>query len=382
MTAIPLHLGDWATEIQRTTIPKFVKGAEDQTVRGTYFFNWLLQNGKIKKGESGTGFYWLLEIRLPDVRPLTNHNVMDFQPIEKHVEMRIGTRGYEATESMSMIDQEINKGPQALANLFQGKADGLRKAMKQNLQGECYKSGSSAGRTDRFEGLETGLVAGTCTVADKIAAPNGSYAGQVTDLANNGGFWSNTATITPNNASISSDYPDGQGDPQYDCNSPLLVNTGSDGWGTGSNNHGTNLFRAISQTQIWLKLLGAKAGEGLTVIDSHSFQRMRENQEAKMRLVQPAKSGMDIGLVGSAGSLYLDGMRIEPDFWCPVTTAYTFSMDQISLHSYFTEGLFRSKGPIEVPTMSFATVWALFVLGNIKYHSMKGFAKYYPYATS
>jgi len=91
---------------------------------------------------------------------------------------------------------------------------------------------------------------------------------------------------------------------------------------------------------------------------------------------------MDIGMVGSAGALYLDGMEIQPDFWCPPMTAYTFSMQNVSLHSWFEEGLFRSKGPIELPQMSFSTIWALFTLGNIKYKSMKGFAKYYPYASA
>lgn len=381
MTAIPLHLGDFAQEMARTTIPRFIKGAEDQTVRGSYFFNRLLQGGRIKKGESGTGLYWLLKIRLPTVTPLSNHTVMDFTPTEKHIEMRNGLRGYKTQESMSMIDQEINKGASALANLFQEKGNDLRAAMKQDLQGECYKSGSSAGRTDRYEGLETGLGSGTVTVADKIAVPNGAYAGQDTDLAVNGGFWSADLT-TPNNASLAKDWPDGSGDPQYDCNSPILVNTGSDAWGTGSNDHRVNLFRAISQTQIWLKLLGAQASDGLTVVDGWSFQGMRENQEAKMRLVQPAKSSMDIGMVGSGGALYLDGMEIQPDFWCPPMTAYTFSMQNVSLHSWFEEGLFRSKGPIELPQMSFSTIWALFTLGNIKYKSMRGAAKYYPYATS
>jgi len=382
MADIPLHMADLASELAITTLPQWLTAVEDRTMRGSYFFNRVLQGGRVSKGEAGAELIWDLKIRLPDVTPLTNHANLEYVPTEKHIQMRIGLRGYKATESMSMIDQEINKGRQAIVKLIKTKGSDLRKAMQQNLQGECYKSGSSAGRLDRYEGLETGLAEGTCTVADRVAAPNGSYANQDTDFRTHGGFWSNDMG-TPNNASLGYDWPDGQGDPDADCNSPILVNTGSDGWDTGSNDHRVNLFRAISQTQVWCKLLGASAAaDGLCVLDGWSFQGMRENQEAKMRLVQPARPNMDIGMVGADSALYLDGMEIQPDFWCPISTGYIFTMSKVYLHSWFSEGVFRSKGPIELPTMSFSTIWALFTLGNIRYDGMKGFAKLYPYAAS
>ncbi len=380
MADIPLHITDLAKELQVTTIPKWLKKVEDQTLRGSYFFNRLLQGGRVLKGESGPELIWPLKVRNPEVRPLQNHMNLEYAPTEKHIQMRLPWRGYEATESMSMLDQEINKGPQAIVKLINSKANDLRNAMQQNLQGECYKSGSTANRTDRFHGLETGLAEGTVTSADRIAAPNGSYAQQSTVLQANGGFWSNDMG-TPNNVSISTDWPDGSGDTDYDCNSPILINTSSTNWGTGSTDHRVNLFRAISQAQIWLKLLGSQnAPKGLCVIDGWSFQGLRENQEAKMRLQQPARSSTDIGLVGSDGAVYLDGLEIQPDFWCPHSTGYIFSMDRVSLHSLFSEGVFRSKGPVELATMAFSTIWALFVYGNIRFRGMKGFAKLYPYA--
>ncbi len=380
MADIPLHITDLAKELAVTTIPKWLKKVEDQTLRGSYFFNKLLDGGRVVKGESGSELVWNMKVRLPEVTPFANHGNIEYAPTEKHEIMRLPWRAYVATESMSMLDQEINKGPQAIVRLFNDKANDLRNAMQQNLQGECYKSGSSSGRTDRYHGLETGLDEGTVTSADRVAAPNGSYAQQSTVLQANGGFWSSDMG-TPNNVSIGTDWPDGNGDPDYDCNSPILINTSSTNWGTGSTDHRTNLFRAISQAQIWLKLLGSiNAPKGLCVLDGWSFQGLRESQEAKLRMIQPAKSNTDIGLVGSQGAVYLDGLEIQPDFWCPHSTGYIFSMDRVSLHSLFSEGVFRSKGPIELATMAFSTIWALFTTGNIRFRSMKGFAKLYPYA--
>jgi hypothetical protein len=382
MTAIPLTLADYANELVITTIPKWIRQVENQMLRASYFFDRILKAGRVIKGESGPELIWDLKIRLPEVTPWTNHADISFEPTNKHIQMRTGWRGYKCTEAMSMMDQEINKGDQAIVRLIQDKSNDLKAAMNQNLQGECYKSGSSAGRTDRYHGLETGLGAGTVTVADKIAAPSGTYANVSTVLAAQGGTWSDTLG-TPNNASLSNDWPDGSGDPDYDCNTPKLVNTGATAWDTGSNAHEDNLFRAISQTQAWLTTLGGADGKpDLCVMDGWSFQRMRENTEAKMRLQAPVPSSTDIGLVGADGRVYLDGLEIRPDFWCPITTAYMFNMSQVSIHSLFSEGLLRSKGPVELAEKAFSSVWALFTLGNIRYRSMKHFAKLYPYATS
>lgn len=383
MTAIPLTLADVAYDIQINQLPNWIRAVEDMTMRTGFLYPRLSQQGGIAKEPGCAESIWKLKVRLPEVRPMSNHGGLSFQPTQTEIQMRTGLRAMETTESMSLMDQWINSGPNALRKMVNDKGTDLRKAMMKMFMGDVWLSGESTGRTNRYHGIETGLGAGTVVVADKIAKPDGTYANQATDLATNGGYWS-ADLGTPNNAALANDWPDGSGDDSYDCTSPLLVNTGSTSWGTGSNSHKVNLFRAISQAQVWLtQLRGGDGAPDLCACDSWSFQGLRESQEAKTRLVQETPSTIDIGLPGYRGAVNLDGLTIYPDFYCPVSTCYMMSTSKIVLVTALPDGnLFASRGPIEIPQMAFSSIWALFTYGNFRFKSFANVAKLYPYATS
>jgi hypothetical protein len=44
--------------------------------------------------------------------------------------------------------------------------------------------------------------------------------------------------------------------------------------------------------------------------------------------------------------------------------------------------LFETRGPMEIPQMTFASIWALFTYGNFRFKSFANVAKLYPYATA
>jgi hypothetical protein len=383
MTAIPLTLADVAYDIQINQLPNWIRAVEDMTMRTGFLYPRLSQQGGIANEPGCAESIWKLKVRLPEVRPMSNHGGLSFQPTQTEIQMRTGLRAMETTESMSLMDQWINSGPNALRKMVNDKGTDLRKAMQKMFMEDVWQSGESTGRTNRYHGIETGLGAGTVVVADKIAKPDGTYAGQATDLATNGGFWS-ADLGTPNNANLAKDWPDGSGDDSYDCTSPLLVNTGSTSWGTSSNSHKVNLFRAISQAQVWLtQLRGGDGSPDLCACDSWSFQGLRESQEAKTRLVQETPSTIDIGLPGYRGAVNLDGLTIYPDFYCPVSTCYMMSTSKIQVVNALPSGnLFETRGPMEIPQMTFASIWALFTYGNFRFKSFANVAKLYPYATA
>jgi hypothetical protein len=383
MATIPLTLADVAYDIQINQLPNWIRAVEDHTMRQGFLYPRLAQQGGIMREPGAYEDIWKIKVRLPEVRPMVNHQGLSFQPTQTEIQCRVGLRAMETTEAMSLMDQWINSGPNALRKLVNDKGTDLRKAMEKAFNQDVWLSGESTGRTDRYHGIETGLAEGTCVVADKIAAPSGSYANQSTVLQTNGGYWS-ADLGTPNNASLAVDWPDGKGDNSYDATSPILVNTGSTSWGTGSNSHKVNLFRAISQAQVWLsQLRGQDGAPDLCACDSWSFQGLRESQEAKTRLVHEFPSTIDVGLPGYKGSVNLDGLTIYPDFYCPVSTCYMLATSKIGVKTALPDGqLFASRGPIEIPQLAFSSVWALFTYGNFRYKSMAHFAKLYPYATS
>jgi hypothetical protein len=380
MAAVPLTLEDVSRDIMLVQIPKWIKKVEYMIMRKTFLYRRLVAGGRVVKSAGGYELIWPLKIRLPAVEGFSNHQGMSFEPTSKEIECRLGYRNLRAGDSMSMLDEIINQGPQALRKLINDKSKDLRKAMEKEMEAGVYRDGDATANLLKPHGIESGLGEGTCTTADRIAAPDDTYANQSTVLGDNGGFWSANLG-TPNNASIANDWPDGQGDDDYDPNSPKLINTDTLAWGTGSTEHGDNLYRAISQGMVWLSMTGGDGGSpDLCPTDSYSFQRLRENQEAKLRLQSPVASGVDLGMPGYEGSVNLDGLTIYPDFWCPVNTSYLLRTDQIELHSRLAGDLFMSKGPIEIPHMTFSKIWALFASCNFKFSAMKHFGKIAPLA--
>lgn len=375
MTAVPLTLEDVSRDIMLVQIPKWVKDVTSLLMRRTYLFRALQRKGRVIFEPGGYERIWPLEIRIPDVYPLDNHQGISFEPTSTEIEMRAGYRNFYTSDSMSLIDEWINQGPQALRKMVNQKSKKLRKAMMKEFDSGIYRDGNLTGNERKVLGIPTGLTAGACTSADRIALPNGTYANQSTVLRANGGFWS-AEKGTPNNAALTTDWPDGSGDESYDCNAPKLVNTYTLAWGTGSLVHGDNLYRAISQAQTWLLMLGGDDGApDLAPTDADSFQRLRENQEAKYRLQPPVSGDLDFGLPGS-GYVTLDGLKIYPDFWCGHNTTYVLKSDQITYESKCpNKQLFESKGPIEIAQMAFAKIWALIGRGNYFFESMKHFAQ-------
>jgi hypothetical protein len=381
MAAIPLTLQDVSTDIQLVQIPKWIKAVEDIVMRKTFLFRRIKQGGRVENEPGGYEMIWNMKVRLPEVEGFDNHQGISFSPISKEIQFRSGFRNFRASDAMSWLDGVINQGPTAFRRLVNDKAKDLRAAMERDMEAGVYRDGDLPVNILKPHGIESGLGAGTCTSADKIAAPSDTYANQSTVLATNGGFWS-ADLGTPNNASLANDWPDGNGDTDYDCTSPKLINTNTLAWGLGTTNHADNLYRAISQGLTWMAVTSDDKGTpDLCPTDSHSFQRMRETQEAKMRLTMPVASGVDLGMPGSAGSLNLDGLTIYPDFWCPVQTSYLLRSDQVSIVNRLGGGnLFESHGPVEIPHMMFAKVWAILASCNLKFRSMRYFGKIHPFA--
>jgi hypothetical protein len=381
MAAIPLTLQDVSNDIMLVQIPKWIKKVEEMVMRKTFLFRRIRQGGRVVNEPGGYELIWNAKIRLPEVEGFSNHEGIAFSPISKEIQFRLGFRNFRASDAMSWLDGVINQGQTAFRRLVNDKAKDLRAAMEKDMEAGVYRDGDLAANILKPHGIESGLAAGTVTTADRIAIPDDTYANQKTNLANNGGFWSANLG-TPNNASLANDWPDGQGDSDYDCNSPKLINTNTLAWGTGSTTHGDNLYRAISQGMTWMGITGGDGGTpDLCPTDANSFQRLREREEAKMRLTMPVQSGVDLGMPGHAGSLNLDGLTIYPDFWCPGYTSYLLRSDQVEIVNRLGGGnLFESHGPIEIPHMMFAKVWAILASCNLKFATMRHFGKIHPFA--
>lgn len=366
--------------IIHSTRPKYMKGASDLTIRNRLFLALLQKKGRIKLNESGDEVKWQVEFSQPTVTSYADGGQVDFSNHDAFRQLSIDWRGYVATDTLTKKQNAMNAGQEQLIDLFGTKNSRLMKSLRDNFCGELYKDGEAAGRESNVHGLETFMGSGTTVVADRVAQPSDTYtlAGLSTELRNQGGTWSSNLTTSPN-AAVATDWPDGQGDSEYDYLSPKLVNWASTSWGTGSNTWEANCWRAVSQTITWLTTTGGQDGmPDICVMAPNLFQGYKNHHETIRRINIPHKTAQDLGFGGN--TLNQDGCAIQSDFDCPADTAYMVNLDTVELCSIMPQ-LFWMEGPDKDPRTLWSWLWGVGFFGNAKFQP-KHTAKLYPYAAS
>jgi hypothetical protein len=362
-----------------STRPKYAKGASDMTVRARLRLSMLRKRGRIMLNQSGEHCVWQVMFSKPDSSHYADGSSVDFGNHDAYRQIKIDWRGHVATDSMTMMQRAINAGDEQLINLFQSKINNCTSAVREDLGGELFKDGEASGRENAIHGLETFLNEGTVTAADTIAQPSDTYGldSLSTAVGNQGGAWSSTSTITSPNATIATDWPHGNGDREYDFNSPKLLNSSSTNWGTGSTAWEDNCWRVISQGITWLTTTGGADGApDLVSLAPDLFQGYKNHHEALRRVNVPHRESSDLGF--SVNVLNQDGVAISSDFDCPAATGYIENLNHVTVASLMPQ-LMWFRGPDQDPRTLWSYLMAAGFFGNCQYKP-KYVAKIYPYA--
>jgi hypothetical protein len=362
---------EWIGVINTTT-PKYMKGASDLTIRKRLFFAMLKRKGRFTFNNSGYEMRWQVEFSQPTMQQHGDGSMIDFTNHQAFQQCVLPWSGYEVSDSITMKQRAMNKGPEALINLFKTKQGHIMKKLQNGLAKEIYQAGGGSGAENAIYGLETFLTAANTGAGNRISTPNDSYAGLNTNLGDQGGTWSSDLSTYPN-ATLAKDWPDGSGDSEYDYFAPKLVNWSSTAWGTGSTTFEDNCWRVISQTITWMTLVGGDDGvPEICVLAPNLYQSYKNHEEAIRRINIPHKTANDLGFAGT--TLNQDGCAISPDFDCPANTGYMINTSNVEIASLMPE-LFWMKGPDEDPRAGYATLWASGFYGQLKVESPKYVAK-------
>lgn len=354
---------DWMG-VLATTAPKYMKGASDLTRRSRLHMAMMKKRGRFEYGQDGTEMIWAVEYSQPPVQQYGGEGNLAFESHVADKLLRMPWRGYKATDMMSVLDQLKNKGASAIVRVFQNKMNRLTKSVRDKLGSEFFGTGDGTGRENAVHGVETFMGTGTTVAADLIAKPDDTYGGIVTDLGGVGGSWSTTGGLTSPNASVGTDWPHGQGTSEYDFNTPTILNWSSTSWDGSSTTFEANCWRCISQGIAWMSIKGGDDGApDYCPMASNLFQKFKENLEVKQRELMPHKEATDLGF---GNTLNMDGCAIKPEFDVAANTFYLFRMSKITW-SCLTEDLLMLEGPVRDPRSAFATLWAVFHHGNIKW---------------
>ena len=356
---------EWVGVVTVTT-PKYMKGASDLTLRSRLLLAKLKAKGRLEYNVSGDECKWQVEYSQPPVEAYGDGGVVDFSNHQAFKQLAINWRGYVATDTMSKKQRGMNAGKEALVNLFQTKSNRLVKSLQNNFCGELYKDGNGTGRDNAIHGLETFMATGTNASADIAGEPSDTYdLNSFSTLPGTyGGTWSSDITTSPN-ANLANDWPNGQGDSEYDFLSPKLCNWSSTNWGTSATTWEANCWRCISQLITWMTVTGGSDGmPDICILAPDMFQGYKNHEETIRRISIPHKAANDLGFEGNV--LNQDGCAIMPDFDCPANTGYMLNTSKITISSLFPE-LFWMEGPDKDPRTMWSWLWGVGFFGNVKW---------------
>jgi hypothetical protein len=364
-----------------------MKGYEDLCLRNRLRLAMLRKRGRIEYNQSGEQCcIWSVMFSRPETQQYADGAALDFTNHQAFRRLKVNWGAYTNTDSITVMQRAMNEGDNAIVKLYQTKINNLMTGITDDFNRELYKDGSATGRENAIHGLETFLTATTPNSTDRIAKPNDTYGSSDALSCINGadgGTWSAdlTSGSTMPNAALATDWPDGYGSPEYDYNSPRLINYSASTWGTGATSWEANCWRVISQAITWGTVTGGQDGTPTLIsLASNLFQGYKNHHESLRRIHIPFKEASDLGF--NTNTLNQDGVGITLDFDIPANTGYVENLNKVTISSLMPQ-LFWSldqldkKDNLDLRTLSYLMVVGFF--GQARYLP-KYVGKIYPYA--
>ena len=362
---------------------EYVKTVIDLTVRNRLAMAMLMERGKINTGIPwGEGQVLFVEYRDPTVSGFGYGQGAVFQPQNFMKKAYPRIRGCHSTDAMHYDEYyKCLHATNGIRDRYKQVIPKHTKAVQDKIGLQIYADGNLATNDNQFDGMETYMDVATGgdapVVGDLIAMPDGSYQGLATDLGQSGTWTADLAS--PPSSKLSSDWPHGSGDPDYDYNSPLLVNWSSNAWGTSAVTWESNCLNALSQTGDWLrKNAGATKSTLLCMLEGQLMQGFRRALGAKNYRLEPWPEAQQMGF---SDTFNYEGIGVKTEFGVPANTGYVLDMDSddVSLN-FTTNDMIETEGPAK-DLHSASYLWLVFSFGNYRFVPKRS-AKLYNYAAA
>ena len=361
--------------VVQTTAKKYMEGATDETIRQRIWLAFLEKEGRIEKDGTGYDQTWTVRYANPPTTGYVEGQPHGFSQFNPFKQLNIDVRGNKGVDTLDLKQIVTNRGPQQIVDLWSDKIPALVDSMAIQLAKQLYADGSASGHETDFHGLGTFLKGGgTCTAADMIQVPSGTYAGLTMDLANYGGTWSTgLATADRPNATLANDWPDGNGTPEYDFMAPKMVNYTSTKW-TGTATWLANSDLVLRATSSWIRSTGGEgAAPNIFLMPTKMLRDFKTNMWSKYRIIQGSnQQALELGF---PTAIDFEGSVLQEDFDCPAGQAYGINPNMMDMFimgappSDFSAergGLFWSIGPRLVPGTTFYE-FVVVIFGNMKF---------------
>lgn len=355
------------------TAPKYLPGAINQTVRQRFLLSYLQKAGRFVMNEGGVSCTWNVTSRQPEVHT-TRGQRAQFVGSDTKTQLTITHAQLEGTDVLDRNTMMVNKGPTAIVKLTETKLDELVAAVADQISAQVYVNNSSD--DSQLTGIGTLMRGEVAANTDRVAVPvsGATYGGKSMVLGNQGGKWDANLGGSRFNTVISTDWPEGRGDVQYDYLTPKMFNYTGD-WSDGTDTWALNCEKLLRRAKVSIRALGgAGAAPAVAVFAPEMYNELLDSIQTRERL-RVSDYASDLGF---GDTLSYDGMVIAFDYDCPSGKGYAINPQEMALYSVHDQ-LMYTDGPTW-DTREQANLFLVGFLGNLRWNP-KHFAEFGSYTT-
>lgn len=329
-------MAEWS-RVVNTTISDFVKGEEINILRNRKMLALMKQRGRITFNHSGDKIVKRVRFKRAPMIGYTDGDTLTFSRRDRWKITEQEWRGYSVTDAMTKKERLMNKGAQAIIDIYSDLGRSLMEDIDDQFGEEFYIDGNATGNSKRIHGIESFFGAGAASANGYILTPSDTYCSLKTDLGYYGGNW---ATSGGN-----STWPTGTGDAHYDFWSPTLVSYNNASFAAATDNWVNNAVEALRYGIIKSKKNKSKKGTlDYITLEDELYRLFLGTQDSKQQL--NVNRGEAVGLValGFTDVTNFDGVDITYEYGMPSGIGYGLNVDQMNLMS-LQDALFKVEGP-------------------------------------
>lgn len=370
-----LSMVQWARSIA-TTMSDHMREVEDAMLRNYKFSAMMQSEGRIEYNCAGRGFDWRVRYRNHPMEGNTGETTRTFDRKNLYQTAILDWRGYQATDAISERElQEAKDSKNALIKVIDGFGDRIKKSMEQGLAQQWLVDGNATGNEKFWHGIESFMgatqtinsstgAARTANAADFVGAPDDTYAGLNTDLADKGG--------SQYSGSV---WPNGNADPEYDYWSPLLVNYTCTGFGGAA-----DTWVAQGDEALRFGIIHSQRNETEGVAADmvwlarnlyYDFLNLIDGKEQIITTADTKMKGLGFG-----NSVLFDGVEVTWDTAIANNVGYALNFKNMKLRCMYDSVVTVSKDDVFYDPYTQYINAAAKHLGNLMFKSPRNFVKF------
>lgn len=357
-------MANWS-RVVNTTIRQYVRGEENNILRNRKLTALLRERSRITYNCSGTDLDWKVRYKRAALAGFADADTLTFSRKNRWKSAVLPWRGYATTDSMTKKERLQNKSVEAIVKVYDNVAKLLVEDIEDQFGDELYVDGNASGNSKRLHGIESCLGGGTNTInistgaeraanaADRVGAPDDTYAGLTTGLLDYGGTWTGS-------------WPGGTGDAHADFWTPVLVNYTSTDFGGAADTWAAQGDEAIRYGIIKSQKNRSRRGQlDLILLESTLFEGFLNLLDGKERFNSRAgRQEGSLAKLGFSDMVNYDGVEVSWEYGVPDAVGYGFNVDEMELCS-LQKQLFVPEGPdFDIASQSYR--FSIDFFGNLK----------------